>query len=369
MKKISFILILFLFFGVQPFQAQVRSFAPNKRTKLELEPPRYVKVSKVKNRTVKKEPDYVLYRNIVRQYSWIVGQGDPITQEVADHLPYYFKLSLKNEKGHWLHIQAMRGDSLTEKHEQDTYILNPNTDMSEENRVWREKLARVCQWYITSDLSGELVVEERAYDKGGNMIYGFQPVKNGRNRVVGSYINDYGYPVDIAESSLYTYGNVVMITYDSHGYDSIIDYLDGAGLRRQNNDGGDQRRYLYDRKGRILRVTSNNAVGDCMIDNWGNCGNIYKYDDAGNSYVKTRVDDELKPMRMPVGRSGILDTYISCKVILDKWGRKKEMIFLDAEGNPDVTLAGIHRVVYEYSDTGILQKEMYFDLNDNLITF
>ena len=43
------------------------------------------------NRSPKKELDYVLYRNIVRRQTWLVGQGEPITQEVANHLPYYFR--------------------------------------------------------------------------------------------------------------------------------------------------------------------------------------------------------------------------------------------------------------------------------------
>ena len=160
-----------------------------------------------------------------------------------------------------------------------------------------------------------------------------------------------------------------MITYDRHGYDSIIDYLDGAGFRRLNNDGVDQRQYTYDEKGRVLRSSSNNAVGDYMIDNWGNCGNVYEYDDAGNSYTITRVDQEMRPMRMPEGRAGKLETYIRCLVKLDKWGRKQEMVFLDAGGNPDTTLAGIHRVVYEYSDTGELLGETFYDLDNDPLTF
>ena len=367
MKKA--LLFLLMAAGITVAEAQQLSrFRPNEETRLVLEKPA-PRVVKAKPGETAPEPDYVLYREITRRYSWIVGKGDPITQEVADHLPYYFKLALKNAKGHWQHIQAMHGDSLTSDHGQGTYILDPESDTSDENREWRDKLAKVCQWYITSDLSGEQVAEERAYDKNNYMIYGFQPIRNGRNRVVASYTNDYGYPVDIAESGNYAYGNVVMITYDRHGYDSIIDYLDGAGFRRLNNDGVDQRQYTYDEKGRVLRSSSNNAVGDYMIDNWGNCGNVYEYDDAGNSYTITRVDQEMRPMRMPEGRAGKLETYIRCLVKLDKWGRKQEMVFLDAGGNPDTTLAGIHRVVYEYSDTGELLGETFYDLDNDPLTF
>ena len=364
-KLIGLLLLLFIIPWVEAQQIDhFKPKSPNVNTKLEL-----IQNNRKGNKTQNKEPDYALYRSITHKFSWIVGVGDHITQEVANHLPYYFKLALKNKQGHWQHILAMHGDSLTSHHNLGTYILDPENDTSEENREWRDKLSLVCQWYLTSDISGEHVVEERAYDKDGYMVYGFQPIHNGHNRVVGSYINGYGYPVDIAESEDYTYGNVVMITYDKFGYDSIIDYLDGKGLRRFNNDGVDQRQNIYDSKGRLLQSTSNNAVGDYMIDNWGNCGNLYKYNDAENSYTITRIDSELKPMRMPTGRAGYLDTYIHCKVMLDHWGREKEKIFLDDKGNPDTTLQGIHRVVFEYSDNGILLNEKYFDLNEKPMEF
>lgn len=46
-----------------------------------------------------------------------------------------------------------------------------------------------------------------------------------------------------------------MVTYNKNGNDSIVDYLDGAGLRRMNNDSVDQRRYEYDAQGRLIKNT------------------------------------------------------------------------------------------------------------------
>ena len=83
--------------------AQIRqSLSTNKSTKLNLGTP--TTQSSSTDGKQKETEEFVLYRNLVRQYTWLVGQGEPITQEVANHLPYYFKLSMKNEKGHWQHI-------------------------------------------------------------------------------------------------------------------------------------------------------------------------------------------------------------------------------------------------------------------------
>ena len=368
MRKVLVLLVLLS--STLFVRAQLSVFKPNESTRLVLSTPKPVRqkvvAKKIKGEKAAVNNDFVLYRTVGRRFSWIVGIGKPITQEEANHLPYYFKLSQKNDKGHWQHIQAMHGNALTTHHKQNTYIINTQDDDSYVLKDWREQFSKVCQWYITSDLSGDQVAEERAYDKNGYMVYGFQPIKNGKGRVVASYTNSYGYPIEIEESDNHIYGNVVMITYDKQGNDSIVDYLDGAGLRRANNDGVDQRRYEYDSQGRLLKNYSCNAVGDKMIDNWGNCGNVITYDTHGD-YTVMRVDTEGNPMRMPGKRAKDLETYICCKFKHDKWHRLIERIYQDANGNDDSTLGGVHRVVYQYSDKGILLSEKHYDINNQLM--
>lgn len=314
--------------------------------------------------------DYVLYRDVVRKYTWLEGLGKSITQEEADHLPYYYRLSMKNDAGHYQRVEAMHGKSLTASHPLNTYILDKESDTGKKNQEWRSLLLTVGQWLFYSDVTGEYVLEERAYEakeKDAKLVYSMQPVRNDSNHVTIAYTDSYGYPADMNESNRYTYGSVVYITYDKNGYDAVIDYLDGEGYRKPNTNGVDQTRCEYDENGRPLLRTSNNCVGDYAIDNWGNCGIKYTYDDANNSYSILCVDCNLQPMRMPNIRATGEETYIRCDVKKDRWGRISEAVMLTAEGEKDTTLSGIHRITYAYKADGTQQKH-YYDINGKEIT-
>ncbi|MBQ6307719.1 MAG: hypothetical protein IJK78_14280 [Bacteroidales bacterium] len=310
----------------------------------------------------------ILFGDVIRRYTWLEGLGEPISQSEANHLPYYYRLSMKNDAGHYQLVEALHGTSLTSSHPLSTYILDKENDINDKNKEWREKLLTVGQWVFYSDLSGENVVEERAYEakeKNAKLIYSMQPVRNDSSHVTIAYTDSYGYPADMNEDYRFTYGSVVYITYDKQGFDSIIDYLDGEGYRKPNTNGVDQTRNVYDDKGRLLLITSNNCVGDYAIDNWGNCGIKYSYNDKMNTYSKICVDKDLNPMRMPPIRAGIEDTYIRCDIKKDQWGREIEAIMLTAEGEKDATMAGIHRITYSYTNDGRLQKKSYYDINGN----
>lgn len=67
--------------------------------------------------------DTVYYRDVVRKYGWMEGLGDTITLATARHLPYYYRMSMKNSVGHWQHVEAMHGDSMTTDHPIGTYII------------------------------------------------------------------------------------------------------------------------------------------------------------------------------------------------------------------------------------------------------
>lgn len=316
----------------------------------------------------KNNAEYALYREIIRKHTWYVGAGDTITQAEAYHLPYYFRLSMRNEQGHWQHVQAMHQDSMTNRHNITPYVLDKKNAAETDNVEWRININRITQWFMTPDLSGNEIVEERAYDKDGELIYSFIPVKISENTIVGSYNDAWGLPADMRADSTTTYGSVVSITYDVCGRDSIINYLDGQGLRKYNPNGVDRECYLYDDKDRVIQVTSHNVTGDNIIDNWGNCGNLYRYDDENNISTVIRVDENLEPMRMPPIRASGLRTFIRCDTRKDEYGREVESVFLDEYGKKDTTTTGLHRIVYKYSPDGVISGTTYYDIEGNIMT-
>ena len=234
------------------------------------------------------------------------------------------------------------------------------------NKEWVELLNTVTQWVFTTNFEGDEVYEERSYDKDNNMVYSYSAIRNQDGRMTGSYNDAWGKPADMREDSTTTYGSVVCITYDRNGCDSIIDYLDGQGLRKYNNNGVDQTRYVYDDKGYIIEAKSCNCVGDPIIDNWGNCGFSVTYDHQKGFRSQVYRDKEWIPMRMPATRADIEQTFIRCDYQQDHWGRDSVATYLTADGKPDATLAGIHQIHYKYSDDGILISKTYYDINLNV---
>lgn len=369
MKTLTKLLCLLMCFVVNTLMAQIRSDVAsslkdvlkdkhNDKTKLEI-----TMVVK-KNKTIKADTAY--YREVVRHYGWMDGLGEPISLETAMHLPYYYRMSMKNSAERWQHVEAMHSGMPTTMHPISTYIIDKRqTDDALANKEWLGLLQSVTQWVFTSNFNGDEVIEERAYDAENNMVYSYSAIKNTDGRMMGSYNDAWGFPADMREDPSCTYGSVVCITYDRNGCDSIVDYLDGIGMRKYNNNGVDQDRYSYDDQGYMVMHMSCNCVGDPIIDNWGNCGYSVSYDKTNGNKIVIFRDKEWKPMRMPATRADAEQTFIRCDYQNDQWGRVSTATMFDADGNPDATINGIHKIKYIYSDDGLVESVDYFDINNN----
>ncbi len=317
---------------------------------------------------VKKDSAY--YANIVKKNGWWIGIGERLTMEQASHLSCYYKLSKNNSVGNWTYIEAFDGTGEpTTNHSIVTYLVNQFDDYDQgANKEWKDKLSEICKWEFVGDATGEQVIQERGLDDKGNVVYIYSPVKVGDNEYTGSYVDSWGMPVFLRTDSLGNdagYANVVHITRDERGYEVLLTYTDRFGFPQKNKDGAYGTRMEYDDDGNQISEASLNLVGDRMVDDWGNCGWKYEYENGLRLKAECR-DAQWRPMIMPNKRVKGERVY-GWTYKYDKWGRETERMAIDADGNPDTEKTyGYNKVVMQYDEYGNRTRLAYYDLDGNL---
>lgn len=309
----------------------------------------------------KYDNDSAYYAKIVKKHGWWIGVGKKLTLKEASHLNCYFKLSKKNQAGNWTYIEAFDGyGNPTTYHNIGTYLANQYDDDDKGlNSDWIDKLQTVCKWKFFADASGKEVIQERALDSYGDIIYIYSPVKVGENEYTGSFIGSWGMPIFMRTDSLGNdagYANFVHITRDERGFEVLYSYTDRFGFPQKNKDGAYMTRKDYDDMGNQIKEASLNIVGDYMIDDYGNCGWESTYSSLGYQLSARYFDASWKPMRMPNLRGGSGEVY-GFRFEQDKYGRDTAVVVIDAMGNPDVNEFGVHKMIKRYNEHG---KQTYF---------
>ena len=315
--------------------------------------------------------DSAYYAAIVKKHGWWIGIGKKLTKKKASHLSCYYKLSKKNKAGNWTYIEAFDGyGNPTTYHNIGTYLANQYDDEDKGlNKDWREKLQSVCKWEIVADASGKEVVQERALDADGDVIYIYSPVKIGEREYTGSFTDSWGMPIFMRSDSLGNdagYANFVHITQDERGFEVLCSFTDRFGYPQKNKDGAYLTRREYDDMGNQIKEASLNIVGDNMIDDYGNCGweNTYKNNHRISSIY---YNADWEPMLFPNLRNEGYKVY-GFRFEPDEFGRDTAMVIIDAMGNPDVDREyGIHKIVNRYNNHGQQIYQAYYDINGNLI--
>ncbi len=266
------LLALLMMASIAAWAQGIRDYMPNPATRLSLDDNYRQAVRKTQRKALdlkKAEdtiPQYLYYDAIVRRNSWLQGQGKPLTlEEAKEKKNVYYRLSLPTDGARYMHIEQMRGDSLIADSmltASSQYLYDLISKSGED--PWNKRVGSIAQWLIAPSLDGKSVIEERAYDREGNMVYSLQPFPGSDGNIVVSFNNSWGYPVDFDEKKENFYGSVIEIKYDPNGYDGQIDYFDGLGLRKRNIKGVDQVRYVRDNEGNVKSVTYHNIVGDRM---------------------------------------------------------------------------------------------------------
>lgn len=314
--------------------------------------------------------DTILCTQTKKQYGWFAPL-DTISRETAMKVGNYFRFSDKNASGHWGKLECLDSYGNYVKGSFAPYILKLGSagDSDEEaNKDWIEKLQTACIYEFISDYSGEMIIQERAYDEKMNIIYTFSRVPIGNNQYICSYKDVFGLPAEMRKSNddEYTYGTLVKLTEDQWGNDSTIVFIDAKGKPKKNSDGADMEVYIHDKNGRLLKQESCNSDGSLTIDNWGNCGIEYQWNEKNQIICVTYMDDKWQPMRMPSLRAGGREDVITTNFKYDEFGRIIEEFYTDTSGKPDVNARGTHRITLEYNSFGSTIKKCGHDINNNL---
>lgn len=304
-----------------------------------------------------------------KQYGWFAPM-DTITKDIAWHRGYSFRFTNKNVAGHWLRMECIDSYGHYVKGSLSPYILKLGTAVESDknaNSDWVEKLKTACIWEFIADYTGETIVQERAYDEDMNIIFTFSRVPIGNGQYNCSYKDCYGLPAEMRNDKDYTYGTLVRITEDQWGNDSVMQYIDAKGLPKLNSDSVAMEVFICDKYGHFLKQQSRNIDGSLAIDNWGNCGIEYEWNNTHDIVSATYMDDNWKPMRMPAkrgnnGREGIITTNYR----YDKYRRQVEEYYTDTLGGLDENLLGTHRITYEFDDKGNVIEQCGYNKKGHL---
>ncbi len=321
-------------------------------------------------RQLKVTDDTAYYVRAVKKNGWLVGI-DSISADEAHYQPCYFRFTRKNNAGNWTYIEALDGYGRPNiYHNIITYLVNQfDTDDSGVNPKWLSMLQQACKWEFISDASGTEVVQERALNADGKVLYCYNPVKVGKREYTGSYVDSWGMPIFLRTDSIGNdlgYANIVHVTRDERGYEVLLEFSDRLGIPQENKDGAYKTLKKYDDNGNQIMEASLNISGGYMNDDFGNCGWTHIYEN--NRSCKSQFfDANLKPVRISSSRRADSDEVITQIYKQDEHGRDVEVTFVDSLGNDDVNQYGVHKYCIEYNDYGRIVSKHSYDRNNRLV--
>ena len=292
------------------------------------------------------EPDTVYAISTVKQHGWYKPLRT-IEKKNANRYELVFVFSNKNESGNWRRIEYINNYGKPTYGRIEPYImkLNSETDALD----WVEKIRTITRVDMIPDASGEQVVQERAYDKDGKLVYSFSvsPIDDSGKKFVGSYKDFYGLPAEMRMDKSYSYGTLIYIERDRWGNDSLLRYMDSKGFVKPNSDGVYAENFIYDEYGRVRKHQSADAEGNLIFDGTGNCGYEYEYDDQHNLIKSLCMDPSWTPMKLQGKNDEIGYIYK-----YDEYGRTIEQINIDENDNPIENALGTNKISLKYDIYG-----------------
>lgn len=288
------------------------------------------------------------YGIIIKQHGWYKGL-EKLTKEEASYRPFHYVLRKKGrwaEHAYWM--EARDGyDKLTSNHGFGAYILNQYDDTDEgADAKMVEQLKTVCQWEMVGNREDNFVVQERALDKEGNLVFSYNRTQTeDPHKVISTYSDEYGFPI-ILRDSCYFY---LRTTYDNRGFEVLFDFFDDNGNPIPNKDGAFQTRRYYLDNGIADAEFSQFLSGERMLDRFGNCGmkNTQYTADGLRALESISLNADSIPCRITIDSKTITKRWS-----YDEHGRTIKETYWNEAGEPDKSVNGIYGCEYEYNRYG-----------------
>ncbi len=320
-----------------------------------------------KNKKVKKSilsistilEDTLYAISIKKQHGWILPLQTVNKKEYKKY-PQIYRFTKRNTAGNWCRVECITGRGDLKGKGFNTYIVRSELEKdSLANKDWTKKIFWTCRLDFISDPVGENVIQERAYNSSGNLVYSFSisPLNSNSSVFVGSYRDMYGLPAEMRNDKDFSYGTLVYLERDKWGNDSIVKFMDSKGYVKPNYSGVYCEQFIYDEFGRLLRSQSLDSNGELVNDNLGYCGMEYQYDKRHNKIKAIYMDADWTPSSINIGYNGIKEIYK-----YDDLSRLIEIKYIDQYDAPMENSLGTHKVVYEYNDFGDKTSTCGFNL-------
>lgn len=224
-----------------------------------------------------------------------------------------------------------------------TYLSESNEDFSSNHE---------CVWRFVRDATSGRIVYENAYDKDGNMRWGYEylPGASDRHHREAYYVGASGSLAHFRKSP----ASVIHMTYSDRGYEVLDTYFDRDGNPQSGPDHAYGRKFEYDLDGRRLSMTSVDASGNNVNDTAGNATLLMRYDSAGNEVDNQALD--------AVGKATLFkEGYHEARTTFDQYGNVIDWAFFDNDGQLGLNQNGVHEIRLTRDDKGDVRRSEYFD--------
>lgn len=292
------------------------------------------------------------YGMVVTQNGWYKGL-EPLSDEEASYrschyvLKFHGRKALKRNRPYAM--EARDGfNELTTEHGLITYILDPDDySNSCKDSTIIKRVKSICQWELISDKKKDFVVQVRALDKDGNVVYLYNRTQmEDPHKVLSTYTDELGFPVKVRDDGDYYY---LLSTYDDRGFETNIAYYNETGMPILSQDDVFQIQREYTSQGIVKAMHYLLFNGRPMTNKYGYSSAIVLFNPDSLHWTGIKyLNSEGKLCRT---KNHWMNTAI-VRADIDEHQRFTRIMYWDEEGNPDTSALGYFAECHEYAENG-----------------